>query len=84
MYKQLRSRWLRGYTAWQRSYVEWYPKAPVSRSFDAFAMDNPTQLLRPLNCFLTPLAVPDVISKPGDLLHWLGCIGYSLIKSEIT
>lgn len=76
LFRQLRTRWLRGYSTWQRTYLQWYPRASLNRNFDAFAVDHTTQAFRPLSCFLTPLSVPTMIGTPGPLLHWIGCVGY--------
>eukprot|EP01054_Gregarina_sp_Poly1_P004953 Gregarina_sp_Poly_1__4952@NODE_2624_length_1906_cov_12_249048_g1663_i0_p1_GENE_NODE_2624_length_1906_cov_12_249048_g1663_i0NODE_2624_length_1906_cov_12_249048_g1663_i0_p1_ORF_typecomplete_len533_score69_50C2/PF00168_30/4e11Transglut_core/PF01841_19/0_00059DUF553/PF04473_12/0_009Acetyltransf_2/PF00797_17/4_2e03Acetyltransf_2/PF00797_17/0_17_NODE_2624_length_1906_cov_12_249048_g1663_i0411639 len=83
LWKQHAAKWTRDFGTYQRSYLEWFRRAISGRRWLCLGKHGPSQGLLPLPAFLTPLAVPEVISRPGDLLHWLGCIGMYMSPSQL-
>ncbi|KAH7649146.1 c2 containing [Cryptosporidium bovis] len=84
IWKQLSNRWNRDFHKWKGIYKQWFSTAPDKRNFSVIKKHPQTDESLPLCSFLSPIAVPNLISNEGSLLHWINNFMYITTESQIN
>ncbi|KAH8742154.1 c2 containing protein [Cryptosporidium ryanae] len=84
IWKQLSNRWNRDFHKWKGIYKQWFSNAPEKRNFSVIKKHPQTDETLPLCSFLSPIAVPNLISDEGSLLHWINNFMYITTESQIN
>ncbi|KAF7457208.1 C2 domain-containing protein [Cryptosporidium felis] len=84
IWKQLGNRWNRDFHKWKGIYKQWFSSAPDKRNFNVLQRHPQTEEILPLCSFVSPIAVPNLISNEGSLLHWVNNFMYLTFGSQIV
>ncbi|OII71293.1 C2 domain-containing protein [Cryptosporidium ubiquitum] len=83
IWKQLGNRWNRDFHKWKGIYKQWFSSAPDKRNFNVLQRHPQTEEIFPLCSYISPIAVPNLISNEGSLLHWINNFMYITLESQI-
>eukprot|EP00931_Biecheleriopsis_adriatica_P056234 TRINITY_DN33315_c0_g1_i1.p1 TRINITY_DN33315_c0_g1~~TRINITY_DN33315_c0_g1_i1.p1 ORF type:complete len:1234 (-),score=300.78 TRINITY_DN33315_c0_g1_i1:87-3788(-) len=75
MLKPSYDRWNEQFRNLNDAYTTWFPDSPPKRRW-LCNFTPTTGKLTPLARLLTPLALPEELSKPMDILHWVKCLEF--------
>lgn len=84
IWKQLGNRWNRDFHKWKSIYKQWFSSAPDKRNFNVLQRHPQTEEILPLCSFISPIAVPNLISNEGSLLHWINNFMYITLESQVN
>ncbi|KAJ1613894.1 hypothetical protein OIY81_796 [Cryptosporidium canis] len=84
IWKQLGNRWNRDFHKWKGIYKQWFSSAPDKRNFNVLQRHPQTEEILPICSFVSPIAVPNLISNEGSLLHWINNFMYITLESQVN